>query len=151
MKELSLSEALKEIIREDPRFMLDAYFFLQEALSFTVKSLSRSHKNPKNPEGAHVSGQELLDGIRRYALQEFGAMSKTVLNTWGITRCEDFGDIVFLLISKGILRKTEKDSIEDFAGGYDFNAAFCEPFRPKASRVGKAHSTRSGRTKPPKA
>jgi uncharacterized repeat protein (TIGR04138 family) len=142
MKKLSFPEAIKEILREDHRFAADAYIFLQEALAFTVKYLAR----PPKGQGQHVRGPELLDGIRRYALQEYGAMSKTILNAWGVTRCEDFGDIVFHLVHKGVLRKTDEDRIEDFAGGYDFDTAFRGPFRPRSARAG---SMSPGLAEPP--
>ena len=58
-------------------------------------------------------------------------MAKTVLNSWGVQRCEDFGELVFNLVNKGVLGKTEEDRKEDFAGGYDFEAAFRRPFRPR--------------------
>jgi uncharacterized repeat protein (TIGR04138 family) len=57
-------------------------------------------------------------------------LAKTVLNRWGVHRCEDWGDIVFLLVQKGVLGKTEQDRKEDFAGGYDFEEAFRQPYRP---------------------
>lgn len=146
MKKPSFAEALKEIIREDSRFDLEAYSFLQEALAFTVKYLAK----PAKGQAQHVRGHELLDGIRRYAIQEYGAMAKTVLNTWGLTRCEDFGDIVFHLVNKGILRKTDEDRIEDFANGYDFETAFAAPFRPNPSRTSKVVPGRPAKTEPPR-
>jgi uncharacterized repeat protein (TIGR04138 family) len=82
----------------------------------------------------HVSGQELLGGIRDYALAQFGPMTQMVFEEWGIKRCEDFGEIVFNMVEIGLLGKTEKDSREDFANGYDFDDAFRKPFRP-ASRI----------------
>jgi uncharacterized repeat protein (TIGR04138 family) len=76
----------------------------------------------------------LLGGIREYALEQFGPMAYTVLDRWGIKKCEDFGDIVFLLVDYGVLGKTEHDRREDFAGGYDFKDAFVRPFEPSRPR-----------------
>ena len=135
MRKLSFNEALAQILREDKRYDEQAYHFLREALDFTIKLLAK----PAGGPGRHVSGAELLDGARQYALQEFGPMAKTVLGRWGIKRCEDFGEIVFNLVGKGVLGKTEQDRKEDFAGGYDFDAAFCLPFRP----AGKKTSSRA--------
>ncbi|MEI6892488.1 MAG: Minf_1886 family protein, partial [Pontiella sp.] len=81
----------------------------------------------------HVSGQELLEGMREYALKEYGPVTKRVLSEWGINECVDFGNIVFNLIDEGLLGKTEEDTLEDFMGGYDFHAAFIIPFQPKDS------------------
>ncbi len=78
----------------------------------------------------HVTGPELLDGVRQYALKEFGPMVMTVFDSWGIHSCEDIGHMVFNLIGAGIFGKTEQDSIEDFKNVYDFEEAFVRPFAP---------------------
>lgn len=126
MKKVNFNEALAQILKADVRYDEQAYLFLREALDFTIKLFAKPIGGP----GRHVSGNELLDGIRQYALQEYGAMAKTVLNRWGIHNGEDFGNIVFNLIEKGILGKTEQDRQEDFMGGYDFDEAFRQPYRP---------------------
>jgi uncharacterized repeat protein (TIGR04138 family) len=79
----------------------------------------------------------LLQGIRAYALDQFGPLTKTVLNTWGITRCSDFGDIVFNLIEYNVFSKTDSDRREDFADIYDFDEAFVKPFAPARPRRGR--------------
>ena len=47
-----------------------------------------SWKKRTNPPRAgpqkHVSGQELCEAIREYALLQYGYLAKTVLNSWGI-------------------------------------------------------------------
>ncbi len=130
MNKISFQEALEAILREDPRYEEQAYHFVREALDFTVKMLSK----PSKGTGRHVTGAELLDGIRQYVLQEFGPIGKTVLNRWGVSRSEDFGEIVFNLVEQGILGRTDEDKREDFKGGYDFEAAFEAPFRPGVTR-----------------
>jgi uncharacterized repeat protein (TIGR04138 family) len=132
VKKINFNEALGQILKDDPRYDEQAYLFLREALDFTIKLFAKPIGGP----GRHVTGSELLDGIRQYALQEYGAMAKTVLNRWGIHKGEDFGNIVFNLVEKGILGKTEHDRREDFLGGYDFDEAFRQPFRPgKKARI----------------
>lgn len=96
-------------------FALAAYDFVLRGLDRTIRSL---------PEVRHVSGQELVVGIERFAKDEFGPMAKHVLNSWGVTRTQDFGEIVFHLVEQGVLRKTEEDRIEDFADAFDFDQAF---------------------------
>jgi uncharacterized repeat protein (TIGR04138 family) len=86
----------------------------------------------------HVTGQQLLDGIREFALTQYGPMARTVLNEWGIRRCEDFGDIVFNMVEQGLLSKTDQDSREDFKGGYDFDSAFVWPFLPPSKQPAAA-------------
>ena len=121
MNELSIEELLENVVLEDNRYSVDAYHFVREGLDFTVKSL----RSPR-----HVNGGELLNGIREYALEEYGPMAKRVLAEWGITCCADIGCIVFNLVNVGLLGKTEDDSLEDFKKGYDFNDAFLQPYRP---------------------
>lgn len=113
--------------KEDSRYHREAYLFVREALDHTQTNLSRARKN----ESQHVTGKELLEGVRAYALNQFGPMTKTVLNEWGIFRCEDFGEIVFMMVDHGLLSKTENDTRADFKDGFDFEEAFCKPFRPK--------------------
>lgn len=122
MNNPSIFELLKPIIDKDDRYTAQAYIFVREGLDHTVKKLDKPR---------HVSGQELLDGMREYALKEFGPVSKRVLSEWGIKECVDFGNIVFNLVEEGLLGKTEEDTIEDFMGGYDFHEAFITPFQPR--------------------
>lgn len=61
-------------------------------------------------------------------------MSLTVLTEWGITRCEDFGEIVFNMVEHKLLSKTDEDSREDFRSIYTFKEAFERPFRPQKPR-----------------
>ncbi|HMO50508.1 MAG TPA: hypothetical protein PKE26_01335 [Kiritimatiellia bacterium] len=131
MKKISFQEMVEQISREVPRYNSHVYFFMREALDFTIKLFEKPLEGP----GRHVSGSELLEGVRKYALQEYGPMAKTVLNRWGIHRCEDFGDVVFIMVEKGVLGKTEEDRKEDFSGGYDFDTAFLQPFRPSRRRA----------------
>ncbi|MEI6782233.1 MAG: Minf_1886 family protein [Verrucomicrobiota bacterium] len=127
MHEVSFEEALVKIQGKDPRYQRDVYLFVREALDHTQKTVG------KDPRGRirHVSGQELLGGIREFALVQFGPMTKTVLEEWGVQCCADFGEIVFNMIEVGWLAKTQKDSRADFQHGYDFDAAFRKPFLPK--------------------
>jgi len=149
MHEDRFTEAVQAICREDPRYDIEAYFFIREALDFTGRSLGK----PSRGEGRHVSGEELLDGIRRYALQEYGPMTLTVLDSWGIRRTEDLGELVFNLVDRGILGSTEEDKKEDFAAGYDFQEAFVEPFLPREEPPSSSRSNQGRRSRrpPPKA
>lgn len=145
MKKISFNEALAQILKEDQRYHVEAYFFVREALGFTSKMLKKPDKGPQK----HITAAELLEGIRQYAIREYGPMAMTVMNFWGIQHCSDFGRIVFSLVNKHILRKTENDSIHDFDNGYDFETAFRKPYqRQKAECQGFAKdSTEAGRMK----
>lgn len=105
---------LHEFARTRP-YEADAYDFVMRALDYTIQNLS---------EVRHVSGQELVEGIRDFAKMEFGPMAKHVLNTWGVSATQDFGQIVFDLVEQGVLRKTEDDRMEDFADQYRFDVVF---------------------------
>src|SRR5439155_18738034 len=83
----------------------------------------------------HVTGRELLDGIRRLGLERFGPMAPTVFEAWGVRRTADFGEIVFNMVEIGFLGKTDTDSRDDFKDGYDFDAAFRKPFQPATCRI----------------
>jgi uncharacterized repeat protein (TIGR04138 family) len=126
MQELTFEEALELILAKDPRFKRDAYLFVREALDHTQKTIGKDSRGRIR----HVTGQELLEGIREYALSQFGPMAATVLSEWGIHECRAFGDIVFNMVDIGLLAKTSTDRPEDFAGGYDFFDAFRKPFLP---------------------
>jgi len=127
MKKISFQDAIEEVVLKNPSYDVESYFFIREALDFTIKMFDKPHDGPER----HVSGTELLDGVRKYALAEFGPITKTVLNRWGIHTCENFGEIVFLMVENGILGKTDDDRKEDFAGGYSFEDAFTKPFLPE--------------------
>ena len=122
MKNQYITDLLAPLLEKDSRYKVEAYLFVREALDYTVRSFSKPR---------HVSGQELLEGMRDYALQEFGPLTRRVLTEWGVHECIDFGNIVFNLIDAGLLGKTEEDSIEDFMDGYDFHEAFTLPFNPR--------------------
>jgi uncharacterized repeat protein (TIGR04138 family) len=125
MQALKIEQILNQILEQDSRYSLDAYLFLREGLEATQARLSKA-----GPVG-HISGQELLEGLRDYGLSQFGPMTRMLLEEWGVRTCEDFGEIVFNMVEAGLLRKTEKDSREDFKGGYDFHEAFTQPFTPR--------------------
>ena len=126
MQSNGFNEALDQVIAADPRFDREAYLFLRDALDHTLK-LRRKHRSDIS---RHVNGGELLDGVRQYALRQFGPMVVTVFHYWGLRKCEDFGEMVFNLVGAGIFGKTETDSMEDFQNAYTFQAAFVEPFQP---------------------
>lgn len=127
MQKITFEEAVAQILKEDPRYAAEAYPFIREALDFVIQSLNKPSEGP----GRHVTAAELLEGIRKYALKEYGPMAMTVLNSWGIRQCADFGQIVFNLVNKEFLGKTEEDSVRDFDQGYDFETAFRAPFEPE--------------------
>ena len=132
MHGIDFDEELEKIITKDSRYTRPAYLFVREALDHTQKMLGTPVPEPGKEEAPrHVSGQQLLDGAREYALAQYGPMAMTVLAEWGIHRCEDIGELVFNMVENSLLAKTEQDSRDDFKGGYDFEGAFRRPFIPR--------------------
>ncbi len=107
--------ALLKILNKDKRYNPEAYSFIMASLDYTIKRLGRK---------GHITGQELSEGIRDYAIEQFGPLARIVLEKWGIKSTDDFGEIVFNLIDSGLLGKTEEDRKEDFHNRYNFKEAF---------------------------
>jgi uncharacterized repeat protein (TIGR04138 family) len=126
MQEINFDETVEIILSRDTRYTREAYTFVREALDFTQKLIVKENRG----QIRHVSGQELLEGIRQFALQQFGPMVVTVFAEWGIRDCRDFGEIVFNMVETRLLAKTDHDSREDFQSGYDFTDTFRKPFWP---------------------
>jgi uncharacterized repeat protein (TIGR04138 family) len=147
MQKIGFAEALEIITARNPRYQADAYVFLRDALDYTIKH-RRKQQAQREEEDRHVSGQELLEGLRQYALKEFGPMVMTVFSHWGVQRGEDFGEMVYELIRVGVFGKTDSDSIDDFKGCYDFREAFVMPFQPDPPA---ANSTGTEKRRPRKA
>lgn len=131
MQEVDFDHEVGKALAKDSRYSREAYVFVREALDHTRKVVNRDNPGPARQ---HVSGQELLDGVRQLALQQFGPMAATVLAEWGITRCSDFGEIVYNMIEIGLFAKTDKDSREHFDNGYDFETAFRRPYLPQSKQ-----------------
>ncbi len=113
-------ERLREIVERDPRYDSAAYRFVLEALTYTQQSVSESEK--------HVSGKELLEGIKELGLQTFGPLAGMVFRAWGIEDTRDFGHIVFNLVEEGYMGEQEEDSIEDFEDGFDLDEVFWKEY-----------------------
>lgn len=119
---------MKEIIKKDPSYSLQAYQFVFEALDFTTNMLGK-HQHKTTDHDRHVTGKQLMEGIRLYASKQFGFMALTVLEQWGVKQDADFGNIVFNLVENGLMGKTETDSREDFKNTYDLKKVFDEEFK----------------------
>lgn len=119
---------IKEIIKKDPRYSIQAYQFVFEALDFTTNMLGKNQQKTTDAD-RHVTGKQLMEGIRKFALKQFGFMALTVFEQWGIHQDEDFGNIVFNLVESGLMGKTETDSRDDFKNIYDLKKVFDEGFK----------------------
>ncbi len=137
---LDPTHPIAQLLEEDSRFSFDAYAFVFEALNFAQNQLNMGEEQPpekgKPAEGRqeqeapkHVNGEQLCEALRLFALEQFGYMAQPVLNSWGVHSTGDFGEIVFNLIRIGQMRKTPRDTREDFNDIYDFDTAFREEFK----------------------
>ena len=127
MQAVDFDETIEKIVAQDSRYSLEAYYFVREALDYTQKKLVR---NKKIQQPQHISGQELLEGTRKFTLKEYGPMGYHVLEAWGINRCEDIGELVFNMVASNLLSKTDEDTRDDFSGGFEFTEALVWPFLP---------------------
>lgn len=115
-------KSLKQVAREIGPYPPEAFEFVQRGLSHTVRKV---HGSVEDPDASrHVSGQQLCEGLREYALAQWGLLARTVLWRWGISSTLDFGRIVFALIEVGQMQRTPDDTIEDFRNVYEFRTAF---------------------------
>jgi len=118
-------KSLSEVVAATP-YPLDAFHFVRRGLDHTVHAI---HENPEamSEQQRHVSGQQLCEGLRDFAILQYGQLARTVLSRWNIRRTEDFGRIVFAMVDGGLMQATERDSVRDFDGVFDFDTAFNVP------------------------
>jgi uncharacterized repeat protein (TIGR04138 family) len=127
---------LAELVRRDPRYTYEAYEFLFESLAFTQQRLNRIPQESEVGPQHHVSGPELLDGIRELALREFGLMARTVFRMWGINKTDDFGEMVFNLVESNLMSKTDEDKLSDFRDVYNLDQVLVHDFHIQLSEDG---------------
>jgi len=123
-------EVVERIHAEDPTYAKGAYEFVRLGLNFTLTHLQK--EGTLSGRG-HISGGQLLEGLKLFALDQFGPLTLTVFEEWNIRSCPDFGRIVFKLVEHGVLGKRDSDSMEDFEGGYDFHEAFAKLYEPQSN------------------
>lgn len=111
-------KTVEDVILEDGRYHPQAFGFLQEGLARAVEKV-----HGEGP-GGHVSGQDLCLALRDLGLERWGMLAPTVLRQWGVRGSIDFGNMVYLLIESGFMRKTEEDSLEDFRDVFDLDRDF---------------------------
>ena len=92
-----------------------AYLFTLAALEWLQGRLT---------ERRHVTGEELARACRDFAIEQYGLLSRTVLEHWGVRATDDIGRMVFTLIDAGLLKAQDGDRMEDFRGVFAFADAF---------------------------
>jgi uncharacterized repeat protein (TIGR04138 family) len=123
--------AVRRICERDKRFVPALYFFVRHGLDYLVKKRAEESQQAAGTPHQHISGRQLLEGLREYALSEYGPAAYALLTRWGIQKSSDFGDIVFSLIAENMLGKSPNDRREDFDNGFDLELGLLEPFEPQ--------------------
>jgi uncharacterized repeat protein (TIGR04138 family) len=121
----NLEDRLKCVAAADGRYHINAYRFVYEALDYTVKQLEKKR---------HISGRELLEGIKNLALEQFGALAVMVFEVWGVRKTCDFGNIVFNLVEAQMMSRSDEDTREDFDDVYEFRVVFRIDSKPRSMR-----------------
>ena len=132
------TSSLMQLVKQDPRYSLEAYEFIEDSLAYAADSMelgsyssedfgSESEKTKTRHE-RHLTGQELCEAIRQFALNQYGYMSRVVLNRWGLHSTEDFGEVVYNMINIGLMQKSSNDQKSHFEGVFDFDTAFEDEF-----------------------
>ena len=124
-------KAMRDLLQDDQRYKLDAYQFIRESLQFAHEHLeeigalqSAPSDDPEQDPARHMTGQQLCEACRMYALDQYGYLAKMVLANWGLHSTGDFGELVYNLIRIEQMRKSPTDRREDFDDVYDFDDAF---------------------------
>jgi uncharacterized repeat protein (TIGR04138 family) len=123
---------LRKLALDDGRYSPEAFRFLFEALEAAVKLAG---KDGRLGAERHVTGQEVLAGMRAHALQLFGPLAPQIWRAWGIRETLDWGRIVFLLVEHEHLKRQDDDTIEDFRSGFDFDAGFAADYRDTLEKL----------------
>jgi uncharacterized repeat protein (TIGR04138 family) len=112
---------IEDLAERDGRYRKEAYFFVYDALQYTVEKMGRIDQSH---EKRHITGRDLLSGISEFAVDQYGPLTLEVFAHWGVHKTRDFGEIVFNLVGAKLMSKTENDCIDDFVDVYDFAREF---------------------------
>jgi uncharacterized repeat protein (TIGR04138 family) len=127
-----MNDALRKLALQDGRYSPEAFRFLYESLEHALRLTGREHA--EGPD-RHVSGREVLEGMRACATQQFGPLAAHVWRSWGVRESLDWGRIVFLLVEHKMLKRQDGDKIEDFAENFDFDEFFERRYRPQVPKL----------------
>lgn len=124
-----MDDSLYDLVRQDPRYPVEAYEFVCEAVSFTQESLGRDPREEDDPEADyHISGEELTRGACELAVREFGLLAPVVFRQWNLRRTDDIGHVVFNLIRANLLSQSDRDDIADFHDLFDLDKVLSDGF-----------------------
>lgn len=124
----TFQEVIQQFLLEDPRYGMDAYFFVHEGFEYTMRRRREEAEDKGGNAPANLSAEELSAGLRDYALDEFGPMAAFTLGEWGIRTTSDFGELVYNLIKMKLFSSNKGDKREDFDGVFDLQAELRKPY-----------------------
>ncbi len=127
-----MNDALRKLALQDGRYSPEAFRFLYESLEHALRLAGREHAEGTD---RHVTGREVLGGMRACATQQFGPLAAHVWRSWGVKESLDWGRIVFLLVEHKMLKRQDGDKIEDFADNFDFDEVFERSYRPQVPKL----------------
>jgi uncharacterized repeat protein (TIGR04138 family) len=122
-----MEDKLRELARSDGRYCWEAYRFVFESLE---PAIQLAGKAGAEGQARHVSGVELLAGMRQLAIQLFGPLAAPVWRSWGVRETKDWGRVVYALVEAKLLARRDSDTIDDFGQGFDFDEEFVRSYRP---------------------
>jgi uncharacterized repeat protein (TIGR04138 family) len=128
-KPLRPAKTMHQVVSDVGLYPAEAYEFVQQGLAHTVRKIHGNGAQEEQRICRHVSGQDLCEGIREFALARWGLLARTVLSRWNIRRTLDFGKIVFAMVESGYMQATDEDTLDDFRDVYDFKTAFETEYR----------------------
>ena len=117
-----LEDKIQKVRRRDRRFSRHAYYFVLDALDYTMTHFGRDQLTG---EDRHVGGRELIVGIKEYAAEQFGPMAAMVFERWGVKGASDVE----------LLSRRPCDSRLDFVDGIDFRETFDEKHRERLDSI----------------
>lgn len=98
-------DPLEDLVKKYPQHRRDAFVLIFEGLErFLASQTTRRH----------VKAEELLAGIMTVSIDLWGPLAGEVFRTIGITKVDDFGKLVEILIKEQLLVQGPNDKIEDF-------------------------------------
>ncbi|MBE6384424.1 MAG: hypothetical protein E7048_02030 [Lentisphaerae bacterium] len=119
-----IEQATKELRLSYPNYTTASFQFVSKAVTYTIDKLS-THR--------HISALELLEGIREYAFLEYGVVAPQVLCSFGLCSARNVGEVVYLLISVGLLSASPDDSLEDFNVNFSWDEQL--PAAPESEKL----------------
>ncbi|MBF0387704.1 MAG: hypothetical protein HQL20_07595 [Candidatus Omnitrophica bacterium] len=118
-------DKVEQVCEQDPRYKAGAYEFVMEALNYSQRRFKKER---------HVTGDQLLSGIKELTVKKFGPLALNVLHHWGVKNTEDFGNIVFIMVQHQLLAKQQDDTLDSFRNGYNFEEVFHKGYRRQLER-----------------